>query len=75
MEKEKPPVREQIERDTFTLRIPIHINQKIRDASKEFGVSQNDYILFMVHLGMAIQQDFIPRQKEELLRFLSQNWK
>lgn len=73
--KEKLPVREQVRRDTFTLRIPERINQKIRKASTEAGISQNDYILFMVQLGMLTYQDFIPHQKEELLRFLSRNHK
>lgn len=65
-----------MERDikiTFTLRINQETNAEIKTIAKEVGTSQNDLILIMISTGIKLYKEFIPYQRQELFRFLSQN--
>lgn len=72
-QQKKLPEREQVDKDTFTLRIPKDINARIKVLSEEIGISQNALILTFVNLGIRSYESIILHQQEEFRHFLLQS--
>ena len=60
------------DKEAFTFRIPAHINDKIKNLSREIGISQNALILLFVYTGLEAFGNISHLQKAEFDRILAQ---
>lgn len=44
------------EREQIGLRVPQNVNKQLKELADEIGVSKNDVILLLIHIGLVVRQ-------------------
>ena len=65
MDKKNAPKGEQTYIETTGLRIPIHLNDRIREKAKTLGISQNAMYMILLDSGLKVLDSVIIRHSEE----------
>lgn len=45
------------EREQIGLRVPQNVNEQLREKAEEIGVSKNDAILILIHIGLMVAKN------------------